>query len=345
MPVELGSSDVTIGMDWLSKYYAVIICDEKVVHIPYGHEVLMIYGDRIDEKSSSKLSIISCTKTHNYIQKGSYVFLAQITEKKAKDRLEEKLLEDVPIVRDFLEDDIPKTAFRTRYGHYEFQVMPFGLTIAPAVFMDLMNRVQFLRHVIDSEGIHVDPAKIESIKDRASPKTPTEIHQFLSLTGAVLMQKEKVIAYASDQLKIHEKKYTTHDLELGAILLSDYDCEIRYHPGKANVVANALSQKERIKPLQVRALMRTIHLNVPSLILNTQAETMKEENVKEENLNGMNKKFETRADGKHCIEKRSWVPRFGGLRDLIMNESHKSKYSIHPGSDKMYHNLKKLYWW
>ncbi|GKB77551.1 putative reverse transcriptase domain-containing protein [Tanacetum coccineum] len=128
-------------------------------------------------------------------------------------------------------------------------------------------------------------------------------------------------------------------------LLSDYDCEIRYHPRKANVVADALSRKERVKPLQVRAFMMTIDLNLPSQILNDQAEALKEENVKEENLIGMNKKFETRADGTHCIEKRSWVPRFRGLRDLIMNESYKSKYSIHPVSVKMYHDLKKLYWW
>ncbi|GKD24952.1 putative reverse transcriptase domain-containing protein [Tanacetum coccineum] len=244
------------------------------------------------------------------------------------------------------EEDIPKTAFRTRYGHYEFQVMPFGLTNAPAVFMDLMNRVckpyldkfvivfiddiliysknkkeheehlkqilellkkeelyakfskcefwipkvQFLGQVIDSEGIHVDPAKIESIKDWTSPKSPTEIRQFLGLAGyyrrfiegfskiakpmtkltqkkvkfewgdkqeaafqllkqklcsapilalpegsedfiaycdaskkglgAVLMQREKVISYASRQLKIHEKNYTTHDLELGAVVFA-----------------------------------------------------------------------------------------------------------------------------
>ncbi|GKE95143.1 putative reverse transcriptase domain-containing protein [Tanacetum coccineum] len=72
---------------------------------------------------------------------------------------------------------------------------------------------------------------------------------------------------------------------------------------------------------------------------------MKEENVKEENIWGMNKEFKTRADGTLCIEKQSWVPCFGGLRDLIMNESHKTKYSIHPRSDKMYHDLKKLYWW
>ncbi|GJS35698.1 putative reverse transcriptase domain-containing protein [Tanacetum coccineum] len=91
--------------------------------------------------------------------------------------------------------------------------------------------------------------------------------------------------------------------------------------------------------------MMTIDLNLSSQILNAQAEAMKEENVKEENLRGMNKEFETCPDETLCIEKRSWLPRFGGLRDLIMHESHKSKYSIHPGSDKMYQDLKKLYWW
>ncbi|GJR41483.1 putative reverse transcriptase domain-containing protein [Tanacetum coccineum] len=321
------------------------------------------------------------------------------------------------------EEDIPKTAFRTRYGHYKFQVMTFGLTNAPA-----LSKVQFLGHVIDSEVIHVDPSKIESIKDWASPKTPTEIRQFLGhvgyyrqfiegflkiakpmmkLTqknvkfdwsekveaafqllqqklcsapilalpegsenlvvycdasrkglGAALMQREKVIAYASRQLKIHEKNYTTHGLELGAVvfalkmwrhylygtkyvvftyhkslqhiqdqkelnmrqhrwleLLSDYDYEIRYHPGKANV------------------------------ILEAQVEARNEENYGTEDLCGMIKKLEPRAAGTLCLNGRSWIPCFGDLRELIMHESHKSKYSVHPGSDKMYQDLKKLYWW
>ncbi|GKA17865.1 putative reverse transcriptase domain-containing protein [Tanacetum coccineum] len=127
-------------------------------------------------------------------------------------------------------------------------------------------------------------------------------------------------------------------------LLADYDCEIRYHPGKANVVADALSRKEQIKPLQVRSLVMTIHPKLPSQILKAQTEALKEENVKAENLRGMDKAFEIRPDGTRCIKNRS-VHVFGNLRDLIMHESHKSKYSIHPGSDKMYQDLKKLYWW
>ncbi|GKB37488.1 retrotransposon protein, putative, ty3-gypsy subclass, partial [Tanacetum coccineum] len=263
------------------------------------------------------------------------------------------------------EEDIPKTAFRTRYGHYEFQVMPFGLTNAPAdkkeheehlkAILELLKKeelyakflkcefwipkVQFLGHVIDYQGIHVDPAKIESIKDWASPKTPTEICQFLGLAGyyrrfiegapilalpqgaenfivyydashkglgVVLMQNEKVIAYASRQLKIYEKNYTTHDLELGLVVFAlkiwrHYLFGTKYSlsPGKANVVTDALSRKERIKPLRVRALAMTIR--------------------------GMIRKD---------------IP-----KEKLEPQSHKSKYSIHPGSDKMYQDMKKLYWW
>ncbi|GJY50576.1 putative reverse transcriptase domain-containing protein [Tanacetum coccineum] len=173
--------------------------------------------------------------------------------------------------------------------------------------------------------------------------------------GAVLMQREKVITYASRQLKIHEKNYTTHDLELCAVvfalkiwrhylygtkcmvftdhknlqhildqkelnmrqrhrleLLSDYDCEIRYHSGKANVVANALSRKERNKPLQ--------------------------EGYTEGEVG-------TPRGWKLCLNGRSWLPCYGDLRTVITHESHMSKYSIHPGSEKMYQDMKKLYWW
>nr|GEW99254.1 putative reverse transcriptase domain-containing protein [Tanacetum cinerariifolium] len=187
--------------------------------------------------------------------------------------------------------------------------------------------------------------------------------------GAVLMQRKKVISYASHQLKIHEKNYTTHDLELGAVkelnmrqrrwleLLSDYDCDIHYHPGKANVVADALSRKEREPPLRVRALVMTIGLDLPRQILNAQTEARKPENIKKEDVGVMlvensrdpekvrTEKLEPCVDGTLCLNGRSWLPCYGDLRTVIMHESHKSKYSIHPGSDKMYQDMKKLYWW
>nr|GEZ91125.1 putative reverse transcriptase domain-containing protein [Tanacetum cinerariifolium] len=260
MPVELGSFDVIIGMDWLAKYYALIVCDKKVVRIPYGNEVLIIRGDDCD--GECKLNIISCTKTQKYNQKGCQVYLAQVASKKAEDKSEEKRLEDVPINRKKHEGHIKLILklLKEEELYANFSKCEFWL-----------SKVQFLGHVIDSKGIHVDPAKIKAIKDWESPKTPIEIRQFLGLAsyyrrfiegfskiarpmtkltqksvkfdwgekaeaafqllkqklcsapilalhersenfvlyydashkglGAVLMQKEKVIAYASRQLK------------------------------------------------------------------------------------------------------------------------------------------------
>ncbi|GJU87596.1 putative reverse transcriptase domain-containing protein [Tanacetum coccineum] len=367
------------------------------------------------------------------------------------------------------EEDIPKTAFRTRYGYYEFQVMLFGLTNVPAVFIDLMNRVckpyldrfvivfiddiliyskskkeyeghlklilkllkeeelyakfskcefwlskvQFLGHVIDSEGIHVDPTKIESIKDWASPKTPTEIRQFLGLAvyyrrfiegfskiarpmtkltqksvkfdwgektkaafqllkqklcsapilalpkgsenfvvycdashkglGAVLMQKEKVIAYASHQLKVHEKNYTTHDLELGAVVFSLNMWRHYLYGTKCIVFIDHKSLQHILDQKELN--MRQRRLNLPKQILSAQSEARKEGNFINEDLHSMINKLEPRANRTLCSNNRSWIPCFGELRALIIHESHKLKYSIHPRSDKMYQDLKKLYWW
>ncbi|GJU53223.1 putative reverse transcriptase domain-containing protein [Tanacetum coccineum] len=367
------------------------------------------------------------------------------------------------------DDDISKTVFKTRYGHFEFTVMPFRLTNAPAVFIDLINRVcklyldkfvivfiddiliysktkedhenhlrlmldllrkeklyakfskcefrlqevHFLVHMVNHDGIHMDPSKIEVVKSWKAPTTPSEVRSFLGLAGyyrrfienfskivkpltsltqknqkykcgekqkeafqtlkenlcnapilslpdgvedfvvyydasnqglgCVLMQRDKVITYASRQLKIHEKNYTTHDLELGAVvfvlkiwrhylyrtksviytdhkslqhifdqkelnmrqrrwleLFSDYECEIKYHPGKANVVADAL----------------------------TQGEAFKDENVIAEGLNGTDQQMEKREDGSLHYMDHIWVPLVGGVRIKIMDEAHKTRRSI-----------------
>ncbi|GJV24176.1 putative reverse transcriptase domain-containing protein [Tanacetum coccineum] len=518
MPVELGSFYVIIGIDWLAKYYAVIVCDKKIICIPYGDEMLIIRGDDYDNESKSKLSIISCMKTQKYMQKGCQVYLAHVTTKKAKDKSEEKRLKDVPIVQEFLEvfpkdlprlpparqvefqidlvpekgfirpssspwgapvlfvknkygsfrmcieyrelnkltvknrylllriddlfnqlqgsrvyseidmrsgyhqlrvreEDILKTAFRTRYGYYEFHVMPFGLTNAPTVFMDLMNRVckpyldrfvivfiddiliysksrkeheghlklilkllkeeelyakfskcefwlskvQFLGHVINSEGIHVDFAKIESITDWASPKTPTEIRQFLGKhegsenfvvyydashkeLGVVLMQKEKVIAYVSCQLRVHEKNYTTHDLEIGVVVFALKMQRHYLYYTKCVMLTDHKSLQHLLDQKELNMRQRW-WLNLPKQILSAQSKARKEENFITEDLHGMINKLESRADRTLCLNNRSWILCYGDLRALIMHESYKSKYSIHPGSDKMYQDLKKLYWW
>nr|GEZ77734.1 putative reverse transcriptase domain-containing protein [Tanacetum cinerariifolium] len=364
-----------------------IVCDEKLVRVPFGNETLDFRGAESYIGRESRLTVISCSKVREYRAKGCHVFLAHISAAQEDDKPERKQVKNLPIIQDFpevfpenlpgsgyhqlrvREQDILKMAFRTRYGHYEFQ----------------------------EEKRHAKFSKCEFWIPKASPKTPTEIRQFLGLAGyyrksiegflkiaksmtkltlkpikfswgekeenafqlvkpklcsapilalperiedfvvycdashkglgATLMQREKVIAYASRQLEVHERNYTTHDLELGSVvfalkiwrhylyetrctvftdhkslqhildqkdlnmrqqrwleLLSDYDCDIRYHMGKANVVADFLSRKEQDVPLRVRALVMTISLDLPKQTLAAQTEALKPENLKKENV-------------------------------------------------------------
>ncbi|GJT51108.1 putative reverse transcriptase domain-containing protein [Tanacetum coccineum] len=151
MPIELGSFDVIISIDWLAKYHGLIVCDEKVIRIPYGDEVLIIRGDNCDDRS--KLNIISCKRTHKYIQKGCQVYPAQVTSKKAEDKSEEKQLEDVPIVREFLEvflEDLPGLP-PARQVEFQIDLVPGAAPVtrapyrlAPAEMQELSTQLQAL---------------------------------------------------------------------------------------------------------------------------------------------------------------------------------------------------------
>ncbi|GKE16359.1 putative reverse transcriptase domain-containing protein, partial [Tanacetum coccineum] len=215
------------------------------------------------------------------------------------------------------------------------------------VLLDTQKKVEFVWGDKQETAFQLLKKKLYSAPILALPEGSEDFVAYCDASkkglGVVLMQREK------KELNMRQRRW----LEL----LSDHDCEIRYHSGKANVVADALSRKEREQPLRVRALVMTIGLDLPKQILDAQTEAQKPENIKNEDVRGMlvenskdpekfrMEKLEPRVDGTLCFNGRSWLPCYGGLRTVIMHESHKSKYSIHPGFDKMYQDLKKLYWW
>ncbi|GJV69016.1 putative reverse transcriptase domain-containing protein [Tanacetum coccineum] len=307
MLVELDSFDVIIGIDWLANHH------------------------------------VKCT------EKGCLIFLAQVTKKEIEDKSEEKRLKDVPTVRDFLEvfpeylHGLPPT----QQVEFQIDLVPGGihgfdesvkaftwtqLRLTPTEICQFLSLAGYYRRFIKGFSKIAKPmmeltqknvkfdwsekaeAAFQLLKQKlcsapifSLPKGSEDFMVYCDASrkglGPILMQS---LQHILDHKELNMRQHRWLEL------LSDYDCEIRYHPRKANVVADALSRKEWIKPLRVRALVMTI---------------------------------EPRADGTLCMRNRSWIPCFGDLREMIMHESHKSKYSIHPGSDKMYQDLKKQFWW
>nr|GEY39401.1 putative reverse transcriptase domain-containing protein [Tanacetum cinerariifolium] len=300
-----GSFDVIVGMDWLFEYKAEIVCHKKVVRIPLESGEILIVQEEHTPGISKALSNV---------------------------KVDEPKLSDIFIVRDLVEVFSEDLSGLRPQRQVEF-------------------RIDLVLQLLKKEELY---AKFSKLYRDAS-------NQGL---GCVLMQRSKVISYASRQLKIHEKNYATHDLELRAVvfafktwrhylygtksviytyhkslqhifdqkelnmrqrrwimLFSDYECDFRYHPGKANVVAGALSRKERVKPRRVRAMAMTIQSGIRRMIIVAQGEALKQENILAEKL------------------------LVGGVRTIIMDETYKTRYFVHPGADKMYHDIRNMYWW
>nr|GFA52657.1 putative reverse transcriptase domain-containing protein [Tanacetum cinerariifolium] len=242
------------------------------------------------------------------------------------------------------EENVSKTTFKTRYFHYEFQVMPFGLTNTPAITKPItkltQKKIKFEWGDKQEAAFQLLKQKLCSAPILALPEGSKDLIQrdkrhYLYGTKCTVFTDHKSLQHILNQKDLNMRQHRWLEL------LSDYDCKIHYHLGKANVVADALSRKER-EPLRVRALVMTIGLDLPKQILNAQNEARKLENIKKEDVGGMfvengktpnaiqERKLERRADGTQCLNGKSWIPCYGDLRSVIMHESHKSKYSIHP---------------
>ncbi|GJR29876.1 putative reverse transcriptase domain-containing protein [Tanacetum coccineum] len=379
MPVEMGTYDVIIGMDWLTKIPS---------HYFRHHGELQFLF--VKKKDGSVTDVQRLTELNKLTVKNRYP-LPRIDD--LFDQLQGSSVYSKIDLRSgyhqlrVREEDISKTAFRTRYGHYEFQVMPFGLTNAPAVtsksteehlkiIMELLKKEEHFIGLVGSYRRFIEGFSKIPTNDQAHQKmvnlSGRQTRSCVPVIEAEVV--EKVISYASRQLKIHEKNYTTHDLELGAVVFALKIWRHYLYGTKCTVftdhksLQHILNQKELnmrqrrwlelLKPpLRVRALVMTISLDLPKQILNAQTEAQKPKNIKNEDVGGMlienakfpealrTEKLEPRTDGTLCLNGRSWLPCYDNLRTVIMHESHKSKYSIHPGSEKMYQDVKKLYWW
>nr|GEX24839.1 putative reverse transcriptase domain-containing protein [Tanacetum cinerariifolium] len=321
------------GMDWLVKHDLIIVYGEKVVRIPYGNEMLIVASD----KGVSRLKVISCIMARKYVERGCNLFLTHVTESKLKEKqiLAPSEMKELSVqLQELLEKGFIRLSSSPWgapdvEGHEKHLKIILELLKKERVYAKFskcdfwLDSVQFLGHVIDRSGVHVDPAKIEAIKTLPEGTKDFMVYCGASLKGygAVLMQREKVIAYASRHLKVHEGNYTTHDLELGAVVFAlRLWRHYLYGTKKANVVADALSQKERIKTLCVRSLMMNIHNDLLKQIRKSQEGAIEKKYVRKENFWRLIKQiFEFRPDGTRCFGNRVWFSRFHGLRNLVMH--------------------------
>ncbi|GJZ43376.1 putative reverse transcriptase domain-containing protein [Tanacetum coccineum] len=324
------------GMDWLSNHKAKIMCHEKVVRIPLlDGKVLRVIEEKPKEKARHLMSA------------------------KAKEQKQEEMV----VVRDFpkvfLDDlsglpTIREIKFRIELVLGAIPVTKSPYRLAPSEMEELsgqlkelqdkeklyakfskcefwLRREQFISHVINGDGIHVDPSKIEAVKNWEAPRTPSGEEQersFQTLKDKLCNALVLALLGGSEDFVVY---CDASGLGLGYVLMqrelfSDYDCEIRYHPGKANVVVDALSRKERIKPKRIRSMNMTLQSSIKGKILAAQKEASDEIFA---TVRGLDEMIECRSDGALYYLDRIWVPLKGDVRTLIMDEAHKSKYFVH----------------
>ncbi|GJV35223.1 putative reverse transcriptase domain-containing protein [Tanacetum coccineum] len=461
IPFGHGSFDVIIGIDWLSNYKAEIICHKKVVRIPLPNSnILRVLGERPEEKVRFLMGV---KKQEEIVMVRDFpkVFLDDLSGLPPIQEIEfriELTHGAMPIASSFIrlaplncrelfritqgtprqdksrsgyhqlrvhEDDIPKTAFRTRYRNFKFTVMPFDdILIYSKTQEEHVEHLRLVLELLKKEKLYAKFSKCgnTAVKNWKAPRTPTEVRSFLGLAGyyrrfienfskiakslTILTQKSKTFNWGEEQeyafqtlkdklcnapvlaLPDGSEDFVVYcdafGIGLGCVLMqrgsgghycgtksviytdhkslqhifsqkelnmrhrrwielfSDYNCEIRYHPGKANVVADALSRKERLKPKRVRAMNMILQSSIKDKTLTAQKEAVDESAGLQKGLDEM---IKLRNDGALYYLDQIWVPLKGDVRTLIMDEAHKSKYSVHPGADKMYYDLRDRYWW
>ncbi|GJS10520.1 putative reverse transcriptase domain-containing protein [Tanacetum coccineum] len=325
IPVELSSFDVIIGMDWLTKYHTVIVCDQKIVRVPFGNEILIVRGDG------------RC-----------HVFLAHVSTKKAEDKLEEKRLEYVAIVRVFHEvfpKDLSGTP-PTRQVEFQIDLIPGAASLARAPYQlapsemkelsdqlkqDHKEHLKLILELLKKEELYAKFSKCEFWIPRVLPVTIKDsLKDFQRPPKSMTKLTQKKV------------KFNWGDKQEAAFqLLKEKLCStpiLASPKGAKNFIVYCDASHKGLDAVLMKNEKK---------ILNAQTEERKPENLKAEDVGGMirKEKLEPRADGTLCLKNRSWFPCSGDLRTLIMHESHKSKYYVNQGFDKMYQDMKKLYRW
>ncbi|GKB90711.1 putative reverse transcriptase domain-containing protein [Tanacetum coccineum] len=331
---------------------------------------------------------------------GKKVEVDRIAKALKRAKKDEPKLGDISVVRNF-EDVFPEDLAGLpleQQVEFHIDLVPGATPIAkspyrlaPSEMQELSGQLQELQARVSYDQVILRGEHQDEGGPRGSFGFGAGIVEEGEVVGQILQMlctRGKVIAYASRQLKNHEKNYTMHDLELVVVvfalktyrhylygkksviytdhkslqhifdqkdlnirqrrwieLFSDYECEIRYHPDKANVVADALNRKERLKLRRVRAMAMTIQTRMKEKIQAAQSEAFKQENILAKSLHGLDQQMEKKEGKSLYFMDRIWVPLVGGVRTVIMDEAHKSKYSVHLGADKMYHYLRDMYLW